>query len=518
MKLHPLTAVQNVIQYGFQLGGAGFFLGIILQNIANAPFWVMAMTTALGVMTGGGYGYLRYAVFRYTLGESNLTVKSGVFHRQEREIPLRRIQNVDIKQKFIPRLFGVAEVRFETAGGGQTEATLQLVAYDEAKRLQRKIRDRKQSDSTASEVTGTTTEEISTTDDSPTARRDQPTILFELTPRNLTLFSSITFRWGLIPFLLFGIPFVDQFFTRFITRLLQSVFRNGATSIASIQGIAVAISGFIGIVILAWILSAVLTFVQYYNFWLGQIEDELVYERGLINRYSGSIPLNKVQAITIEDNPVMRQLGYASLTIKTAGYSGGSRGQRSQRQTNPSAVPFAERERILTFLEELEGVNDISIEQPPKRSRRRYFGRYVLGIGIITILLALLNGYFYPIGELWLAPLLIGLLTPLAAHLTWIHRGHSKTADHFITRAGFWKRKTQIVPYYRIQTVITHRTIFQRRYNLGSVIADTASSVGFFNDDAIAHDIDTTAATELHEALRNRLENARQEVDINRGL
>jgi len=74
-------------------------------------------------------------------------------------------------------------------------------------------------------------------------------------------------------------------------------------------------------------------FSNYYGFRLSRAGDELRYERGLFRRYSGSIPTEKVQALRIADNPAAkRALGYASLSIETAGYAPDRVANREVRQ------------------------------------------------------------------------------------------------------------------------------------------------------------------------------------------
>jgi len=65
-----------------------------------------------------------------------------------------------------------------------------------------------------------------------------------------------------------------------------------------------------------------------------------------------------------------------------------------------------------------------------------------------------------------------------------------------------------VVPYYRMQNVIDSRTIFQRRWNVATVVADTAGSSSFTGTDAAAVDFDVDEATELRATLQERLQSA----------
>jgi len=106
---------------------------------------------------------------------------------------------------------------------------------------------------------------------------------------------------------------------------------------------------------------------------------------------------------------------------------------------------------------------------------------------------------------LWWLPLLALPAVLPAAHLRWKHRGYDLTDDALVTRSGFWRRSTRVVPYYRIQTVFVNRSPFQRRRTLATVVADTASTASLFGGDARVYDVDDGVAADLRDELRRRL-------------
>jgi len=495
--LHPVTAGLNALQYGFNLGAAGFFLGSIAGGALDAlPVGSVFVLAVGGFLVGAGYGVARYLAFEYRLGRSALHITSGVFSRQNREIPLRRVQNVDVHQSFVARVLGLAAVRFETAGGGQTEGEITLVSKDEAERLQRELRRRKRdAEATPDEVDAGETVAGRPASDERAAEGE--TVLFELSTRDLLVLSGVSFRTGVLFLLLFGIPLVSDAVLSVAIELLGE-----DPTPSDPLVVAVVVAGAFGFLLLAWLVSAAMTFVRYFDFRLARIDDELVYERGLLQRYSGSIPLDKVQALSVRENPLMRRLGYASLLVETAGYSPGANG--SGAGDVPSAVPLADRASILRFAEELEGTGSLAVETPPARSRRRYAVRYALVVVALTAALFAVDRLW--IGLPWYLELAALALAPLAGHLKWANRGFRLDEDHLVTRTGFWRRSTRIVPYYRIQTVVTERTVFQRRWSIATVVADTASSAGLFSRQPAAYDIDEDRARELHRSLRERLQ------------
>jgi putative membrane protein len=109
---------------------------------------------------------------------------------------------------------------------------------------------------------------------------------------------------------------------------------------------------------------------------------------------------------------------------------------------------------------------------------------------------------------LWYLPLAGLLAVPVAAHLAWVHRGYHVDEEYVVTRRGFWRRRTMIVPADRVQTVFTTQTLFQRRRRLGSVTVDTAGGGGLGAGDAVAVDIDATEAERLRERVAGNLQRA----------
>ena len=146
MKLHPLSAVTRSLQRGLVAASFAFFLTAIGQFAAPELLGSFALIAGLFVLlfvVGVAYGVAYYYRFEYALTPDTFDVYSGVIGRQEREIPYRRVQNVDISENVLQRLLGLAQVRIETAGGSGTEARLRYVSRAEAGRLQELLGERK---------------------------------------------------------------------------------------------------------------------------------------------------------------------------------------------------------------------------------------------------------------------------------------------------------------------------------------------------------------------------------------
>src|SRR6056297_490616 len=140
-KLHPASVAVRSLSRSLNTGFVFFIIGVVVSPGGNGMDLLSIVgLVVLGIITGIVYEFAYYQRFRYELTADTFDVTSGVLSRRTRELPVRRIQNVDIRQNVVDRLLGIAAVHIETAGGGETEVSLRYVSEAEAHRLRRQLR------------------------------------------------------------------------------------------------------------------------------------------------------------------------------------------------------------------------------------------------------------------------------------------------------------------------------------------------------------------------------------------
>ncbi|MFC4986561.1 PH domain-containing protein [Saliphagus infecundisoli] len=506
-RLHPVTALTKTLGYAVQWASVPFFLVSILSGAFDVVRidWVFSLAP-VGFLLGAAYGLVEYYRFEYELSEDTFDLASGVFSRRDREIPFRRVQNVDVSRGIVQRLLGLAVVSIETAGGGDTEATLRYVGEGEANWLQREIR------RLTAENDEIEADEQEGLEPDPTERPEpatagtsgdrRPTHLFELDQVELGLLSLTTAKLSAS----MVVAVVTAFGGDAALGLVLSLARpfGGPAQLAGaspLEYAALALSSALYGAVATYLVGVVYTFVGYYGFRIGEAGDDLVYERGLLQRYSGSIPTEKIQTLSIVENPLQRAIGYAGLRIETAGYGPDGGG-------NQSAIPLAKRSRVERFVARATGIESGDFDRPPTVARRRYLVRYSV-IAAAIVAAAGAAGIVWGL-PYWYASALAVLGAPVGAHLRWTNLGYDLREDHLLVREGFWRRRTHVVPYYRLQTVSTRRSVFQRRLGLASLVIDTASSRTFVRGTPTIHDLSLSTARSIHADCRERLEDARR--------
>jgi putative membrane protein len=83
--------------------------------------------------------YFSWRFTKYRLDDEQVLLDTGVIFRQHRRVRYDRVQAVDIRQPLLARVFGLAELKFEAADGGDTAMQLAFIKEDEARVLRAEI-------------------------------------------------------------------------------------------------------------------------------------------------------------------------------------------------------------------------------------------------------------------------------------------------------------------------------------------------------------------------------------------
>lgn len=449
-RLHPLTLVFAALAWARRL----IFPAVVGAFSASreAPGTFVLWLAVILTLPAFVFALAKYLSFRYRVGAEELVITSGILRRHHRVIPFSRVQNIEMRQGVLHQLAGVAELRVETAGGaGEAEADLTVLARDVAQALRLDVMARRQ------RVVQRRDRDGQTVPESQAAHT-----LARLGTGDLVVAGATANEAGLIAAALFGaLQFLDPFAERIIRYLdLAEV---PAVS-AAVLFVVVALAVFI---VLGWIVSILGSVIGYHAFTLQRIDTELRKSYGLLNRRESVIPLERVQALRIEESLLRRPLGLASLKVATAGGPAGER-QRGGAEAFLPLARYGELPALVAGVFPELDLSALRFQPVHPRSRRRAFIRYSAVLILVASALAWLVD-----GQWALLLLLLPGLYGLAAW-QYRHRGYAMAPGFVAARNGVLNRITWIVPDHKLQVLLTSETPFQRRHGLASLVIDTA--------------------------------------------
>lgn len=312
----------------------------ILRGDLGPIAWVLLLLLGAGAV----YGTASWLRTKYWIESDELRVDTGVVSRQSRRIRVDRIQGIDIVQPFVARLFGLAELRMDVAGGGAREGSLAFLPLHEARALRQTLLSRRDV------VRGSHPPLMPGQGEPDAPSPPQPErVLARLDPGMLLV--SLLLSPETVVFVVaaaaLGVVFV--------------VFGQ----MGGVAGLVPVVVGFA--------LAQFRKLSAYYNFTVtAPSPSVLQVRRGLFELSAQTINLSLVQGIVVTEPFMWRRLGWHRLDVSVAGQSG------SEENGKPSAsavMPVASREHVLALARTLlssSGASDpdaVVLSSSPRRAR-----------------------------------------------------------------------------------------------------------------------------------------------------
>jgi len=126
-RLHPLSwlfvLIQQLKQFALPL--------LVLLFTGRGNSWELWGLVGAGVLVV--VSLAQYFTFRFRVERDGLVIRSGLLQRTLRNIPFRRIHNVALHQTLLHRMFGVADVKLESAGGMSAEGEMRVLSLADAR-------------------------------------------------------------------------------------------------------------------------------------------------------------------------------------------------------------------------------------------------------------------------------------------------------------------------------------------------------------------------------------------------
>lgn len=405
---------------------------------------------------------IRWTRFEWRVEADDLVIEHGLLQRTRRVLPRERIQAVQTVRKIRHRIFGVVGLRIEAIGGSDTEGQLDALTPDVAAAVQRRlIGGGAVTDLVSDDATGVTESRgdvgaVEGVDD--TVTKDPPTTLVHCPPRMLLLAGLTGGRVGVAAAVL---AFAQEYLGERVDAVLSVPQRFGLTAL-----IGLLVAG----LVLAFGLSVLATAVTYWDFTVVRDEQRIVLRRGLLDERRDTVPVHRIQSVTVEENLVRRMLGLAAVRMTVAGRAGDEGGVTS------TLVPIATRAQAFALAGDVLGVavpSPDAMHAMPAAARSRRLVRAVLASALLTgLALAITRN---PVG---LLALLSAAVTVPAALVAYRALGWSVDAQVVTARAGLLVRRTTVTPIVAPNSVQVSRSPFQRRRDLATVRLEIARSGG----------------------------------------
>ena len=467
-RLHPSSLIFGIARLGKALLLPALIV-LLFSRKGNWDFWLAIFFIPAALIEA-----YRFLTVRYRVHAGELIVRRGLLFRTERHVPLQRVQNVDVAQNPFHRLMNVAEVRIETAGGSEPEASFKVLSLDAIDLLRRQIFAGREQPATA-----TTGAPMPAADGSlaapPTTATEPPRELLHIPTIELLKLGLISNRGMALIAVVFGLSWEFDLFDRIDVGSVFEWTKSHTGGMGWLGALVVVIAALLAMRVLSvgWVL------LRFFDYRLTRSGDDFRLSCGLLTRVTATVPRRRIQLVSLRQTLLQRLIRRASIRIETAGGGGG--GDDGQRDTYSAVsrrwfvptIPIADAPRLLNEIHEgLDADFAAAPWQPlaPKARRRMMRGslKLTLPVGII------LGVIWWPWGAIAGGLLAAALLWH--AHRAARYMAYARTERCMLFRSGVTTRCISAAFLDKVQVVSLHESPFDRRWRMASVGIDTAGA------------------------------------------
>jgi putative membrane protein len=415
-RLHPLSPI---VQAGRLVAG---LLSIFVVTIAQHPHagfrvelpeLIVAAVLALA-------GVIRWLVTRWRLDGNTLRIETGLLRRDSKQLPVTRIQAVDVVRPFLARMLGMAELRIRLAGSSdRADGRLAYLTEQQAASVRAMLLAAHHGLDPATPEPGERP-----VSQLPTGRLVGASLLWGGSGL-LALGAAVAVAASAAPRVVLGLV---------STLALYAFGVAGATwrRISSAFGFTVAVS-----------------------------PDGIRIRRGLLGTVAETIPVRRVQAVSMSQPLLWRPFGWCRLQVDVAGHAGHEEGGRSLKK---DLLPVGSTAEAVYLAQLALGHQAPRTTKPPHRAK---------------------------------------LKTPLSFHF--LAAGHDEQVA--VTVTGRLTKTTVWMRLEKLQSVRYVQGPLQRRLGLASVHGDAAGR----HAHVTFRDRDAAEAATLLDRLAQLSRNARSE-------
>lgn len=448
---------------------------------------------------------LRWRFTLYQVGDDAITLRHGIFSRNQRHIGFDRVQDISIEQGVIARFFGVAKLGVETGAGGSGDDDLKLsaIAMPKALALREDLRAYRAEQASAPLPPADACTNAEHAPGTPAITPPASVTLFSMPPRTLLLSGVFSPSLVVIAFVFAIIGLADRFkpfgyeignprqwgrlaresgYGDWIAQ--QYGFTIGSAAIAI--GLLGLLLGVLGIVT-----GIVRTVFRDWDYRLTRETRALRRTRGLTTRTDVAITIRRIQSATVTTGWLRQKLGWFELRLRSLASDVGSASGGGDHQ----ALPFARASDIDQVLTHITLLPDWSA-----LTWHRSHGLIALPTLLFSALLCLIGTLaaliLTPLG--WIASaggLFFAVMAPLAAR----RHCYAVEANRLLIRCGLFRRSTTIIPFASIQSADIRDNFVYRRYRLATL------ALGVPGISASADDVVAAIPHDAAMALRARI-------------
>jgi len=390
--------------------------------------------------------FLQWKNYKYRVTEKEIRIIKGSFVKEEKIIPVKRIQSVEKETSFIHRWFSLTSLKIHLATGEEEVFSLEAIKEKEADEILNRIRGAgKGTADPAAEAGGKGMQGV------PGAKT-----VFAMAPKDIFIASFTSFSFlAFGPFLVSLYLNIDEYFH--LSDLLGDLPVRVWESLA--RSVPLLLLGGAALIVVSLLFGIIVTFLRYGNYRVESDGKRIVIKKGLFNVSELAVPVEKIRAIKWKKYFLRSFLGITE--VKLVAMAGN--GEDSETK---SAVlfPFLQENRAKELVREMFGIR---LSEPMEKLPARALAVKLLRPNYLWIIAAVVNFYQWP--EYWYASVILLVYILVHRILSFFRCRYRLEENHIQQQGGVWTAELIYLPEHHMDEMVLKTSWLQRRFGLATV-------------------------------------------------
>lgn len=421
------------------------------------------------------YTFINYYYFTFQIDKNNqqLIISKGFLNKTNISIQLNKIQQTNLNQTLVHKIFNLYEFQVDTAGSSKKEVEIKALTNEVAQQLKAALL----------ELKGTNNEEnINNQTESFASENNSEKFIainfLTLVKTGITSRYVETFAWLIVGL---NTLWENQKTFHLEDQVDTSSVQNYINFNSALYLILVGVTSTFLLVIL---INLVRTVITYFDFTIKKTSNSLVLNYGLLTTRNITINPLKVQLITNTQNYFQKKLDIQTLKIEQASSDVDTKQKKKDKIEVPGCNEV-EKNKVFDFIYN-QSFGESQIYYP---SIRKFiistFFYIILPLAAIVIFnlsseMLLWNKIIMP----------MSMYCIIGIFCSWLAYKNNKIMvydDYIMVKSGFWDIQTKIIENYKIQGIDVQQYFWQKQTNIASITVYTAGgnlqfSTGFYKE------------------------------------
>jgi putative membrane protein len=427
---HKISILNNFLEV---MKNIFIFILLSLSYSPISPFIALVGLTFLTL----GISFINWYNTYYEINDYEIRYTKGFLNKNTTVIPISKISTVDISQNVVYQFLDIARLKLDSGAVNIGTSEINLVVSIEKANEIKNILGKLENTNTKDDYIKLSTNEI---------------VKYALTKNTTAIILGIIFTINaflddLLKFFKIGNDFYNEIGAKLFT--IDNINKTFILSICIL-----IIVGYI----ITKLLSIFYYILKFSNFTIYKDDKCINIKYGELSKKKYSLPINKINSVTLKQNLIRQVIGFYSLEVSTVGYG-------NEEKEEAILYPICTIDKAKEIIQRLVPDYNIDLELKPvnNKGKKRFFVIPLVITSVIVITLSVIFKYGY-------ISIIIELLVFAICYFQYKNTSIGYSEKKIIATLGIFTKKIIIIKMDKVEDITVSASFFQRKDDLCTYI------------------------------------------------